>query len=357
MLRKNRIRGALLAALAASLVCATGYWYASGAPWSRLVAEPTAAEVVDAFEAADGSHPGFRRNHAKGICVIGRFESSGAAMPVSAANVFRAGVMPVIGRFSIPGGDPAMADGATVLRSLALWVMPPDGSSWGMAMNSVPVFPFRTAQDQVDFLHALQADRRAGRRGTMQRFASTHPGAQAFLDWIHTHGAPSDYGDATYYSVSAFRFTDAQGQARDGRWRLAPQTPFRPLAEGMASDPDFLSFDLFQRLSQGPLRWHLVISMAMPGDAVDDATQLWPQRPGRVEVDAGTLVIDRAESQIDGLCRDIDFNPLTLPDGIAPSNDPLLRARQAAYAESSRRRLREAYGDGTAGQRREGAQE
>ncbi|ANN75943.1 hypothetical protein BAU07_01305 [Bordetella flabilis] len=357
MLRKRRIRRALPGAMAALLLCATGYWYVSGARWPRPAAEPTAAEVVDAFEAADGPHPGFRRNHAKGICVTGSFESGGGAMPVSTANVFRAGSMPVIGRFSIPGGDPAMADGATNLRSLALWIMPPHGPPWGMAMNSVPVFPFRTAQDQLDFLRAMRADRRAGRSGTMQRYVISHPGARAFLDWIHTHRAPSDYGDATYYSVSAFRFIGGQGQARDGRWRLVPETPFRPLPEATASDPDFLSFDLVRRLSQGPLRWRLVISMAMPGDAVDDATQLWPQRPGRVEVDAGTLIIERAESQIDGPCRDIDFNPLALPDGIAPSDDPLLRARQAAYAESSRRRLREAHGDGKAGAQGGGAEE
>lgn len=43
-----------------------------------------------------------------------------------------------------------------------------------------------------------------------------------------------------------------------------------------------------------------------------------------------------------GNCRDIDFDPLVLPDGIGPSDDPLLRARPAAYSRSFTRRAGEA---------------
>ena len=33
--------------------------------------------VINTFEKADGPHPGFRRNHAKGVCFSGYFESNG----------------------------------------------------------------------------------------------------------------------------------------------------------------------------------------------------------------------------------------------------------------------------------------
>jgi catalase len=36
--------------------------------------------------------------------------------------------------------------------------------------------------------------------------------------------------------------------------------------------------------------------------------------------------------------RDINFDPLVLPNGIAGSDDPLLSARSAAYSESFTRR-------------------
>jgi catalase len=62
-------------------------------------------------------------------------------------------------------------------------------------------------------------------------------------------------------------------------------------------------------------------------------------------VDVGTLTIDRIDSENDsendGRCRDINFDPLVLPSGIAPSDDPLLSARSAAYSESFTRRAGE----------------
>src|SRR6202011_2336371 len=37
----------------------------------------TPASMINRFEQLNGRHPGFRRNHAKGVCVSGHFESSG----------------------------------------------------------------------------------------------------------------------------------------------------------------------------------------------------------------------------------------------------------------------------------------
>jgi catalase len=82
-----------------------------------------------------------------------------------------------------------------------------------------------------------------------------------------------------------------------------------------------------------------VLTVAAPGDPIDDATKQWPAN--REQVDAGTLVIERASSQEDGACRDVNFDPTILPAGIEPSNDPLLAARSAAYALSFKRRTRE----------------
>lgn len=35
----------------------------------------TPASMINTFEQVNGPHPGFRRNHAKGVCVRGYFES------------------------------------------------------------------------------------------------------------------------------------------------------------------------------------------------------------------------------------------------------------------------------------------
>src|SRR6266550_6244412 len=78
----------------------------------------TPARFTDAFEQVDGAHPGFRRNHAKGVGVSGFFESNGNGVRLSKAAVFRRGRVPVIGRFSLGGGQPYVADAPNTVRGL-----------------------------------------------------------------------------------------------------------------------------------------------------------------------------------------------------------------------------------------------
>ena len=100
---------------------------------------------------------------------------------------------------------------------------------------------------------------------------------------------------------------------------------------------NYLFDDLVARIERGPLQWHLVVTIGKPGDPTDDATMPWPQ--DREHVDVGTLAaeisdadsnIDHIETEAQGNCRDVNFDPLVLPSGIEPSDDPLLSARSAA---------------------------
>jgi catalase len=48
--------------------------------------------------------------------------------------------------------------------------------------------------------------------------------------------------------------------------------------------------------------------------------------------------IDKNHSNVGFLIRHLFFDPLVLPNGIAPSDDPLLSSRSAAYSQSFTRR-------------------
>jgi catalase len=74
--------------------------------------------MMAAFRDAYGTHVGFRRNHAKGVCVTGWFESSGQAAALSKAAVFRPGRVPVVGRFALAGGTPFQSDALLTVRSM-----------------------------------------------------------------------------------------------------------------------------------------------------------------------------------------------------------------------------------------------
>src|SRR6202049_1722222 len=78
----------------------------------------TPAKFVDGFEEVNGVHPGFRRNHAKGVGVSGFFESNGNGVRISKAAVFRPGRVAVIGRFSLGGGQPYQTDSPDTVRGL-----------------------------------------------------------------------------------------------------------------------------------------------------------------------------------------------------------------------------------------------
>jgi len=53
------------------------------------------------------------------------------------------------------------------------------------------------------------------------------------------------------------------------------------------------------------------------------------------------MTITAVQTEEAGNARDINFDPLVLPDGITASDDPLLAARSAVYARSFTRRAEE----------------
>src|SRR6516162_9860785 len=123
----------------------------------------TPARIADGFEQVSGRHPGFRRNHAKGVCVSGYFESNGQGAALSKASVFRQGRWPVIGRFSLGGGNPYQADAAATVRGFGIRFSFPGGEEWRSAMINLPVFPVRMPQAFYEQLLASAPDSATGK--------------------------------------------------------------------------------------------------------------------------------------------------------------------------------------------------
>lgn len=301
----------------------------------------TPDRVVDSLEANSGVHAGFRRNHAKGVCVVGHFESSGGAHALSTAALFAAGNTPVMGRLALPGGNPFAPDSSVPIRSFALQFTSPNGEQWRTGMNSMPVFAVGTPQAFYDQQLASRPDPKTGKPDPqrMLAFFAAHPETAAFRTWVKTAKPSASYATESYYSLNAFYFVDAQGMQQPVRWSLVPLGAAAASAAQPQHDADYLQADLQQRLVQGPLRWRLLVTLGSAGDPTNDATKQWPT--DRPTIDAGTVVITRSVSQDEGPCRDVNYDPTVLPRGMAISDDPLLPARSAAYAASYERRTSE----------------
>ncbi len=296
----------------------------------------TPARMVDALSRRGGDPLGHRRNHAKGICFTGELEANGAGARLSTAPMFAAGHYPVIGRFAIAVGNPGAPDGIGRVRSMAVRIVAPGGEEWRSGMNNSPVFVVSTPEAFYKLTLVQGIDPRTGRPepDAMQHFLAAHPESAPFFEWAKTAPWTASYADQTYNSLNAFHFIDAGGHGRLVRWSMHPIEPLHDVlqAELAALGPDFLEQDLKRRLAQGPLRWRLVVTLAATGDPSSDATKPWPDN--RERLDIGTLVVERAEDEADGQCRDYNFDPTILPVGIKPSDDPLLAARSSAYTAS-----------------------
>ena len=302
----------------------------------------TPARLTDGFEYVAGIQSGFRRNHAKGLGVSGFFESNGNGVRLSRAVVFQPGAVPVIGRFSLGGGQPYAADMPDTVRGLGLQFFLSDGELWRTAMINLPVFPVRTPDAFYEQLIASKPDATTGKldAAKMQAFLAGHPESVQALTVIKGRAVSSGFDDSTFYGLNAFRFINSAGDSVAVRWWLTPMQPFKAASPSTPPrDKNYLFDALIAEIHRHPLQWHLIVVLGQPGDPTNDATIAWPK--GREEVDVGTLTLDRVESDETSAAADINFDPLVVPAGIAPSDDPLLRRRSAVYSQSFTRRAGE----------------
>ncbi|MEC8208675.1 MAG: catalase, partial [Pseudomonadota bacterium] len=120
------------------------------------------------------------------------------------------------------------------------------------------------------------------------------------------------------------------------RWHVMP----RDNTPNTLTNSDHALFDeLASRLASGPVSFNWVFTLASDGDDETNPAVIWPS--SREQVSAGVLKIKAINTSEDARCHDINFDPLTLPTGIVATQDPILNARSAAYAESYRRRAKE----------------
>jgi catalase len=297
-------------------------------------------DVTRALVYNGGAYPGYRRAHAKGMCFTGSFIANGAGSALSKASAFKPGTYPLFGRFSVAGGNPLATDGRNVFHSMALVLRTPDGQEWRLAMDHTAIFPVGDIPSFIALQRATKPDPKTGKPdpAAMKALLAAHPEVGQFQHYMATTVLPNSFANATYYSINAFRFTNAKGETRFVRWQMNPEAPLEGLDKSKLDQlpRDYLFKEMIARTAKGPSRWHLQLVEANPGDRTDNATVEWTG-PHRT-IDAGTLVISAVQPEETGQCRDVNFDPTILPPGISLSDDPLLGARSKVYSSSFMRR-------------------
>lgn len=305
---------------------------------------PTPQRVVDALEETFGTHPGERRNHIVGTCAEGQFVGDPqTASKYTRSALFSGQPVPVVARFSLPGGNPKAPDTAKSPRGLALEFRLPKGQLQHMTMLNTPVFGAATPQTFLDMIEALKPDPKTGKPdpAKLKAFKASHPDSLAQAAFVTQHNPPISYANSAYYGIHTFKFINGEEQVTPVRWHFEPQDGEKSLSDAeLKSKPArFLEAALIARTQKGPVRWDMLLTIGQDGDPQDNPTLSWP--PERQQVKVGTLSLTSAQAQSGAPCEKINYDPLVMSDGIAPTNDPILRFRSPAYALSFSRRLSE----------------
>ncbi|MCC7252341.1 catalase family peroxidase [Hyphomicrobium sp.] len=309
--------------------------FATAAPLSGARADTDPEALVNALNAVFGAHPGKRAAHPSGVCVKGSFTPTDEAAKLSKApHLTGKGPWPVVGRFSMAGGNPAAPNTQKdIARGLALHIDLGGGNQTDMVMISAPVFAAKTPEKFLELLQTIATKDKA----KIDAFFAANPESTRQKTWLNAGPVPAGYATTSYFGVHTFTLTNAEGQSRIIKWQLMPKGGEVGLTdeEAKAKAPDFYKPELTERLAKGSAEFDLTAILGQPGDALDDPTALWPE--DRKSVAIGTLSIAALEN--DAACDTNMFDPTNVVDGIAgPENDGIFLIRPAAYAVSFSRR-------------------
>ena len=298
-------------------------------------------DLLDAMDKLFGLHPGFRPVHAKGVMCSGVFTPSSQAASLTRAPHASRASTPVVVRFSnfagvptVPDNDPNNAGprGFAVRFSLAEHV------HTDIIGHSHDGFPTRTGEEFLELAQALASSGpdAAAKPTALDNFLAKHPKAKRFLE--DPKPVPASYATESYFAVTAFKFTNKDGQSRFGRFRIRPESGnvYLTSAQAQSKSDNFLADELSQRLNKGPVKLRVFVQMAAPEDNISDSTVIWPDT--RQQVEFGTITLKERVNENDPEMRKIIFDPIPRVDGIEPSDDPLIEVRSALYLMSGRRR-------------------
>ncbi len=298
-------------------------------------------DVIEGFDKVNGGiHSGFRPAHAKGILLTGVFTPSTDAASLTRAPHIQRNSTPVTVRFSDFAGIPAVRDSdpqSASPRGCAIRFHLAEHVHTDIVAHSVDTFPSRTAEGFLDFLNALIATDPAGPHpNAIEQFLGAHPAALTFVQTPKP--IPTSFAKESFFAVSAFKFTNADGASRYGRYRILPLAGNEYLDEAGAAarSPDFLFDEIKERIAKEPIQFRIAVQLAEAGDTTDDSTVRWHE--DRPQLTFGEISLKDISPESAREQQFIIFDPIPRVDGIEASADPLFEPRANVYLMSGRRR-------------------
>lgn len=287
-----------------------------------------------------GVHAGFRPAHARGVMYSGTFTPTPDAAKLTKAPHANRSSTPITVRFSLSAGVPTAAENdpkASTPQGFAVRFHLAEHTHTDIVAHSHNGFPVRTGEEFLEFLRAVAASGPdAPNPPPIAAFLATHPNAKAFVEAAKP--IPTSFARQAFFAITAFKFTNAAGESKFGRFRIVPDagTEFLTAEQAAKKTSDFLAAEFSQRLAKGPVGFRVRVQLAETGDDVTNASIVWPE--SRPMVDFGALTITERVDELAPETRKIIFDPVPRVDGIDSAGDPLTEVRSEIYLLSGRRR-------------------
>ena len=298
----------------------------------------TPTSIVNALKAASDAPPKARASFAEGRCVRGTYAPSDRAAEITKSQSFTRPSR-VLARFSVGDGYPDRANTDRLALRGFSFRLGDDQHRSDILGQSAPLHFARTFDQMLAFLKARIAgpDGRPDLR-KINAFSAANPETRHQADYIAAHPLAGGFAGTTYWAVHAFPATNAKGETRFIKFKVAPVggEPALTKSETKAKSAGHLHDDLNRRIVAGDVRFSVMALLDRPGDPTMDVTVRWPDEDSREAVRLGTIVITGVEP--DKVCDASIFDPASLAEGIGRPPDGIFAARCAAYAIALARR-------------------
>ncbi len=239
----------------------------------------------------------------------------------------------MLARFSTEGGLPNATDtGWCSLRGFS-FRLGSEGQRSDIFTQSAPVHFARTLDQMLAFLQARMPEQNGKPdMARVEAFSAANPETLRQASYLAAHPPPASLARTTYWGVHVFPATNATGETRFIKFKVAPVGEADGPTEDAATarSTAFLRGDLESRIAARDVRFSVMALLGRPGDPVMDVTIRWPDEDGHEAVRLGTIVITGTECN--AACDESAFNPANLAEGISHPPDEMYAARRAAYA-------------------------
>jgi len=216
-----------------------------------------AQQLLDGLDAEFGMHAGYRPAHAKGLMCSGVFTPSREATKLTRAPHANRPSTPVTVRYSDNPGIPMFPDNDPTRsgpRGMATRFHLGEHEHTDIIAHSTDGFPVRTGEEFMELIRAVIAFG-GGQKEALGSFLAAHPAAKRFVETLKP--IPTSFAREAFFAITSFKFTNAEGASRHGRFRIRPETGTEYLSdqEAAAKSKNFLFDEIGPRLAKGPCKW------------------------------------------------------------------------------------------------------